>query len=200
VARLKQIRLSRRIRKIIIHDPRPAHIRACRVEENARRSHKIGITRHIRLLIHPRHDLLQKALELRLGIGILIIETKLSDPDGTASGDCAGLVDKVLKIGCAGEFVGVPVNVDKVDGAAGAVAHEVLEVGEACGGAGVGDGGGSEECLTGEGLHVLLVGADGGVDAHAGGSTVADVWLVEGHESGSARLYGRLGCGGPGCK
>jgi len=196
----EQIRLSRRIRKIIIHDTRPAHIRARRVEENPRRRHEICVTGHIGLLIHPRHDLLQKALELSLGVRVLVVETKLGDPDGTASGDCASLVDKVLKVGGAGEFVGVPVDVDEVDGAAGAVAHEVLEVGEACGGAGVGDGGGSEECLAGEWLHILLVGPDGGVDTHAGGTTKADVWLVEGHESGSASPYGGLGCGGPGIK
>jgi hypothetical protein len=47
-------------------------------------------------------------------------------------------------------------------------------------------------------LHVLLVGADGGVDAHAGGAAVADVGFVEGHESGGAGVDGRFGGGGPG--
>jgi hypothetical protein len=164
----EQIGLHRRIRKVIIHDTRPAHIRTRRVEENTRRRHEVRVPGHIGLLVHPRHDLLQKALQLRLGVGVLIVETKLGDPDGTASGDGTGLVDKVLKVGGAGEFVGVPVDVDKVDGAARAVAHEVLEVGEAGGRAGVGDGGGAEECLAGEWLHVLLVGPHRGVDAHAG--------------------------------
>ena len=91
-------------------------------------------------------------------------------------------------------------NVDEIDGAAGAVAEEPGKVGQTEGGAAVGDGGGAEEGLAGERLHVLLVCADSGIDAHAGGADEADIWLVEGHESCSASVDGGLSSGGPGAE
>jgi hypothetical protein len=194
----KKIGLHRRIRKVIINNPRPTEIGALIINQNPRRIHKIRIPGDIGLLIHPRHDLLQEALQLRLRVGILIREPKLCDPDRTAPCNGARLIDEVFEVGGAGVFVGVPVHVDEVDGAAGAVAHEPREVGEAVGRAAVGDGGGAEECLARERLHVLLVGADGGVDGHAGGALDAEIGLVEGHEGRRAGVDGGLGGARPG--
>ena len=156
----EQIRLDGGVGEIIIHDPGAAEIGGGGIDQDARRSHKVSVTGDIRLLVHPRHDLAQEGLQLGLRVGVFVVECKLCDPDRTTLGDRPGLVDKVLEVGGAGVLVRVPVDVDEVDGAAGAVAHEPFEVGETGGGTGVGDGGCSQLCPTGEGLHVLLVRAD----------------------------------------
>ncbi len=126
----EQIRLDGGVCEVIIHDAGAAETGGGGIDEDARRGHEVGVARDVRLLVHPRHDLLQEGLQLGLGVGVLVVEGELGDPDGTAVGDGARLVDKVLEVGGAGELVGVPVHVDEVDGAAGAVAQEPFEVAE----------------------------------------------------------------------
>lgn len=140
VRSLEKIRLDGGVSEIIIHDPSPTKAGAGGIDEDARGCHKVRVTRDIGLLVHPGHDLLQKALQLGLRVGVLIVEGKLRDPDGATLGDRSGLVDKVLEVGGASELVGVPVDVDEVDGTASAIAHKPLKVGEAGGRTGIGDG------------------------------------------------------------
>lgn len=77
--------------------------------------------------------------------------------------------------------------VDEIDGAAGAVPDEIREVGQGGGGRAVGDARGAEEDLSCEGLHVALIRGDGGADAHTGGlAIVAGVGFVEAEEGVAA--------------
>ena len=68
------------------------------------------------------------------------VHAELGEPDVAAAADVVGLGDVALQI-AKGKRAGVPGDGDEVDGAAGAVAEELGEPGEA---AAVGDGRGAE--------------------------------------------------------
>lgn len=153
----EQIWLCGGVGEIVVHNARPTQVRPGRIDEDTRRVHEVGVAGDIGLLVQPRHDRLQEPLQLRLGVRIFVVESKLRDPDRTTLRDGPRLIDKVLEVRCASVFVGVPVDVDKIDCAAGTVAHEPRQVCQAKGRPGIGDCRCSQQCSASKGLHVLLV-------------------------------------------
>jgi hypothetical protein len=90
----------------------------------------------------------------------------------------------------------IPVDVHEVDGAAGAVADEVLHVLQAHLPAAVGHGWSTEFSFAGERLHVLLICRNGSLDIHVG--LAVEIGLIEREEVTGAGSYGcgRVGCPG----
>ena len=187
------VRTRRRI--IIVDHSLRAQIRAIALNQIPRPIKEIRIPLHIRHSIQPRQRLPHETLILRVRAPTTV-DPELRQPDRQTRLVVREL-DVVLQVR-EGVDVVVPVQVDEVDLAAGAVAHEVSQICETAGRSAVGDGGGAEACLPGERHHVGFVGGDGGVDGHAGGvAVVAGVGLVEGHEGGRAGVEGGLRVGGP---
>lgn len=126
----------------------------------------VGITLNPILLVHPRKNLAKESID----IALTRVDAELGDPDGLVEG-LVELGQVVLEV--VGVGPGVVVGDDKVDLAVAAAGHELLEVVDTLVGlVTVSDSRRADlKTLAGEGLDVLLVGGDGGVDVHAGSST-----------------------------
>lgn len=92
------------------------------VDEVSRRVQEPGISLDVRHCIQPRQCLLQKSLVLRIR-SPATIDSEFRDPDGKPK-LLIRLLHVVLQV-AEGVNVIVPVDVDEVEGTAGAVAHEV---------------------------------------------------------------------------
>ena len=105
--------------------------------------------------------------------------TYLGDPHGLPASSFVRVLDVFLEVIDVGRTV-VPVDVDKIDGAAGASGQEgrqPVDAHERAGASTVGDGGRAELGLACEGVHVLLVTGSGGRGGEIG--LCAEVGLIE---------------------
>ena len=186
--RILPIRTRRRIR--IVNLPLRTQPTPILLDQKPGPIIKIRIPLDIRHGVQPRQRHLQEPLDLRVAAPRRI-DPELRDPDRLLR-DVVRELDVVLQV-AEGVDVAVPVDGHEVDGAVGAVAHELAEPGQAAGRPAVGDRGGAQACFAGEGLHVLAPGAHGLVDGHAGGAWVAEVGLVEAEETVGAEVDGALG-------
>lgn len=183
--------LSRHIRLPSRTQPGPA-------DQKVVGSHKVRVASDAISRVQPGQNLIDK---VGLAAGPDIAE--LGDPDGLAVGLGDGLPDMVFKVrdrhrdAVAG--AAVPVDVEEVDLAAGALLHEVAEPGQAGGGAGVGDGRGAEfGGPAGKLLHVCVPAGDG-VGRGEGGAAIieAHVGFVETEEVAGSGGDGGGGSRGP---
>lgn len=120
-------------------------------------------------------------MEFGFGIGSAGVKTKLGDPNWSAARHLVGGLNLLLEVVGSSPLVGIPVDVDEVNVATCAVAHEVAKPGKTHRRTSVGDGRGTEKGLTSEGLHVLLPGLDSVRHRHARRSSTsqAEIGLVE---------------------
>lgn len=155
------------------------------VDHDAWGSHEVRVAGDPRLGVEPGNGLLEESTNLGVGAA----GAKLGEPDWLAE-RLPGLREVPLQVGKICGAV-VPVQRNGVDGAAGAIAQEALQPGEAHGCGAVCDGRAHEHGLTRKGLHILHVGLGG----HRGRQVAlcVEVGLVEREQGGRA---GRDGGGG----
>lgn len=167
-------------------------------EQRTVASHKIRVAPNAISRVQPGQNLIDK-----VGLAAGPDVAKLGDPDGLSVGLTDGLADMIFKVRDRGRDAvaraAVPMDVEEVNLATGALLHESLEPGEALGGRGVGDAGGAEfGGAAGKLLHVCVPAGDG-VGRGEGGATVveAHVGFVETEEVAGSGGDGGGGGRGP---